>query len=73
MGGLVVLTFGLLNKHIEISGIVATSPLIGLPVDRNLNWVKIKLLMSVSKDLEDLVMNSMVNPTALTKNNHYLE
>ena len=73
MGGLVVLSFALLNKHIEIAGVIATSPLIGLPVDRNFTWFKLKVLMAVSKDLEDLVINSMVNPTALTKNNAYLQ
>lgn len=68
-----VLSFTLLNPHTPIAGVVATSPLIGLPVDRNLTWFKLKILFTVSKDLEDLVMNSMVNPTALTKNNDFLQ
>jgi len=52
MGGLMVLTFALLNPKIPIAGVIATSPLIGFPSDRNLTWFKLKILFSVSKDLE---------------------
>jgi alpha-beta hydrolase superfamily lysophospholipase len=52
MGGLLVLSFALVNPHVPLGGVIATSPLIGLPADRNLTWFKLKILFSVSKDLE---------------------
>ena len=48
---------------------IATSPLLGLPIDRSLGWGKMFLLKKVAHHIEDFVINSMINPTALTKNN----
>jgi len=50
--------------------VIATSPLLGFPKDRKLDWLKLKFVTSAGKKLEDMVINSMVNPTALTKNNN---
>lgn len=49
---------------------IATSPLLGFPTDRKLDWFKLKFINLSGKKLEDMVINSMVNPTALTKNNN---
>ena len=70
MGGLIVLSFALLNPQIQIAGVIATSPLLGFPTDRKLDWFKLKFINLSGKKLEDMVINSMVNPTALTKNNN---
>jgi alpha-beta hydrolase superfamily lysophospholipase len=60
MGGLLVLTFTLLNPKLNIAGTIATSPLIGLPTDRNLTWFKLKILFTVSKDLEVRVVTHLI-------------
>ncbi|CAK82046.1 unnamed protein product (macronuclear) [Paramecium tetraurelia] len=73
MGGLVVLAFTLLNPAIQIAGVIATSPLLGFPTDRKLDWLKLNFVTTAGKKLEDMVVNSMVNPTALTKNNNQLK
>jgi hypothetical protein len=56
-----------------VSGVILTSPLFGFPKDRNLPWHKIFLVKLIGKDLEDVIVNSMVNPTALTKNNKFIQ
>lgn len=67
-----MLSFTLLNPAIQVAGVIATSPLLGFPSDRKLDYFKLKFVTSAGKKLEDMVINSMVNPTALTKNNNQL-
>jgi len=31
------------------------------------------MVKMIGKDLEDIIINSMVNPTALTKNNKFIQ
>jgi acylglycerol lipase len=50
-----------------------TSPLLGFPKDRRLPWLKRHLIKLVGKKMEDFVINSMVNPTALTKSNKHIQ
>lgn len=45
----------------------------GFPADRKLDWLKLNFVTTAGKKLEDMVVNSMVNPTALTKNNNQLK
>jgi alpha-beta hydrolase superfamily lysophospholipase len=73
LGALV--TFKLLVERptINVSGVIITSPLFGFPKDRNLPWHKIFMVKMIGKDLEDIIINSMVNPTALTKNNKFIQ
>ena len=60
------------RPQINISGCIITSPLLGFPKDRELPWVKLQLIKLLGDKMEDFVVNSMVNPTALTKNNKYI-
>lgn len=73
LGGLVVLTLCYEYQHINVSGIMLTSPLIGFPLDRRMPWIKATILKLVGKKMEDFVVNSMVNPTALTKSNKHIQ
>lgn len=50
-----------------------TSPLIGFPIDRKLPWAKAQIVKLLGKKMEDFVVNSMVNPTALTKSNKHIQ
>ncbi len=37
-----------------------------------MTWFKAFIVKAVGKKLEDIVINSMIHPTALTKNNHHI-
>lgn len=52
MGGLVVISYCLSNPHLGISGVIATSPLLGLPIDRRLGRAKVFLLNKASHNIE---------------------
>lgn len=72
MGGLLIITLAMRNPELNIAGIVATSPLIGFPKDRKMSFFKKFAIKNLGKKLEDIVVNSMIHPTALTKNNMFL-
>lgn len=72
MGGLIVIKLLLERSSINVAGCIVTSPLLGFPKDRDLPWVKIQLIRLIGDKMEDFVINSMVNPTALTKNSKYI-
>lgn len=73
LGALVVLTLTYDYLHLNVSGVMLTSPLLGFPTDRRLPWVKRFLIKALGKKMEDFVANSMVNPTALTKSNKHIQ
>ncbi|KRX08668.1 hypothetical protein PPERSA_07480 [Pseudocohnilembus persalinus] len=72
LGGLVVLTLAMRNPDLNIAGIITTSALLGFPKDRKMSMFKGYFVKMVGKKLEDIVVNSMIHPTALTKNNLYI-
>lgn len=60
------------NPDLNIAGIITTSALLGFPKDRKMSMFKGYFVKMVGKKLEDIVVNSMIHPTALTKNNLYI-
>lgn len=72
LGALVLVTLTYEYLHLNVSGLILTSPFFGLPIDRKLPWIKRFLVKAVGKDMEDFVVNSMINPTALTKSNRHI-
>jgi alpha-beta hydrolase superfamily lysophospholipase len=52
MGGLLVLSYCILNPSIQVQGVIATSPLIGFPKDRKLDFFKLFMIKNVAKKLE---------------------
>ena len=56
----------------RVSGCIITSPFLGLPSDRHFPKAKLFVVQKLGDDLEDLIINAMINPTALTKNNKKL-
>ena len=73
MGGMLILSLVMRNHDINVAGCISTSALIGFPKDRAMNWIKIFMLNLMGNKLEDVMLNSKINPTALTKNNHFIK
>ena len=72
MGGLLTVKLLLAHPELKVSGVVLTGPFLNLPADRHFPKAKVFILKMVGDDMEDLIINAMINPTALTKNNKYL-
>lgn len=73
MGAMITLKL-LLSRHqaLKVSGVILTGPFLNLPSDRHFPKAKLYFAKKLGDDLEDLILNGMINPTALTKNNKYL-
>jgi lysophospholipase len=67
LGGLVTIKLLLEKSNINVSGCIITSPLLGLAKNLNLNWIKRQFVHYLGDHLSDFIINSQVNPTALTK------
>ena len=72
MGGLITTKLLITRPNLPVSGCILTSPFLGLPADRHFPKAKLYFVKLMGDDLEDLIINAMINPTALTKNNKYL-
>lgn len=72
MGGLVVIKLLLEKDNLNVAGCIITSPLLGLAKNMHMPWFKKKFLTLIGEDLSDFIVNSKVNPTALTKKTKYL-
>lgn len=67
LGGLVCIKLLLERNELRVSGCIITSPLLGLSQHLKLNWLKRLLVQYLGDRLSDFIVNSKVNPTALTK------
>ena len=72
LGGLVAIKLLLDKPELAVSGCIITSPLLGLAKNMNFNWAKKMVIHHLGEDLSDFIVNSRVNPTALTKKTNYL-
>lgn len=72
MGGLITIKLLIQRPEIKVSGCFITSPFLGLPSDRHFPKAKLMFVQQLGDDLDDLIINAMINPTALTKNNKYM-
>lgn len=50
-----------------------TSPLLGMPIDFKLSWVRDKIVRWIGGKIDDFVVNSAINPTSLTKSNTHIQ
>ena len=66
-----VLTISMLMDYpfLNVSAVIITSPFLGFPEGKGFGKVKTFMLKTFGLELEDFVINSMINPTALTKKN----
>jgi alpha-beta hydrolase superfamily lysophospholipase len=72
LGGLVTIKLLLEKSSINVSGCIITSPLLGLSKNLNFNWIKKQFVHYLGNHLSDFIVNSQVNPTALTKRTKYM-
>ena len=72
LGGLVIIKLLLERPELNVSGCIVTSPLLGLTKNMEFNWAKRMAIHYLGDDLSDFIVNSRVNPTALTKKTKYL-
>lgn len=72
LGGLVVIKLLLEKSELNVSGCIITSPLLGLSKNIHFNWIKKKFIDHLGDHLSDFIVNSQVNPTALTKKTKYM-
>ena len=61
------------NPELNLAGVITTSALIGFPQDREMTWFKAFILKNLAPKIDDLVLNSLFHPTAMTKNNFYIK
>ena len=73
LGGMLILSLALRNPELNLAGIITTSALIKFIKDRNLSAGKLFMIRMMGKALEDVVVNSMINPTALTKSHYHVK
>lgn len=74
IGALANLLFVYINRTLQLDGVILTSPLIIVPEDRQVNIVKSILVNRFTGALfAPLLINSFMNPTALTKDNYYIK
>lgn len=72
LGGLITIKLLLDKPELNVSGCIITSPLLGLAKNMHFNWIKKKFMHYLGDSLGDFIVNSRVNPTALTKKTKYL-
>jgi acylglycerol lipase len=72
MGALLINSFLINNPLLNISGVILSNPLIKIPRSTNLNGYKGYIVKLLAKDLKDLVINSMINISALTKDSYHI-
>ncbi|CAD8043714.1 unnamed protein product [Paramecium primaurelia] len=73
MGALVIISLLIRNPKLKISGVICTAPTLGFPLNRNIGPFKQFLIKNFGHYLEDLVINTNVNPTSLSKNNQHIQ
>lgn len=72
LGGLVTIKLLMDKPDLNISGCIITSPLLGLAKNMHFDWIKKQFMSHLGDHLSDFIVNSRVNPTALTKKTKYL-
>ncbi|CAD8048712.1 unnamed protein product [Paramecium sonneborni] len=73
MGALVIISLLIRNSKLKISGVICTAPTLGFPLNRNIGPFKQFLIKNFGHYLEDLVINTNVNPTSMSKNNQHIQ
>eukprot|EP00357_Protocruzia_adherens_P007360 CAMPEP_0114975584 /NCGR_PEP_ID=MMETSP0216-20121206/2188_1 /TAXON_ID=223996 /ORGANISM="Protocruzia adherens, Strain Boccale" /LENGTH=278 /DNA_ID=CAMNT_0002336397 /DNA_START=30 /DNA_END=863 /DNA_ORIENTATION=+ len=67
MGGLVIASFLVNNPNLSLAGVITTGALFTLQVGREVPPFKMFLIRMMKVYLPELVLNSMVNPSSLSK------
>lgn len=72
LGGGLVTSLFLNNQYILVHGIILSAPLLGYPLNVDMNPVKSYFISKFGQGLKDFVINGAINPTLLTKDNREL-
>lgn len=71
IGALIVPLFLIINPDYPIAGVLMTSPMIDIPAERKINSLKNLFFSKImSSFCGSIIMNSFMNPTAMTKDNN---
>lgn len=74
IGALAILLFIYINRSLQLDGVILTSPLITVPEDRKVSFIKSIFVNNFTGYMfSPLLVNSFMNPTALTKDNYYIK
>jgi len=73
MGGALVASLLMRNPYLNIAGVVLTSTMFGLPKERRPSPAKYFVLKLLADEMEEVLVNSLVNTTSLTKSNVQLK
>lgn len=67
LGGGMVTSLFINNQYLQVNGIILSAPLLGLPMNANLDSAKTFVLSRVGTHLREFVINGNINPTDLCK------
>jgi acylglycerol lipase len=70
MGGLLVTTLCINNPDLNLSGVIVSSPLFETK-SMNFSWMKLILIRIVGKYLNEMIFNSYIHPSCLSKDDLY--
>lgn len=82
MGALVIISLLIRNPKLKISGLIVTAPTLGFPLNRKIGPLKQFLIKNFGHYLEvniflifnqDLVINTNINPTSMSKNDQHIQ
>lgn len=70
MGGMLLISFLMNNPQLNVTGAILVNPLIEVPEQSKLNGHKGAVVKIVGNEFKDIVINSMMNLSALTKDTY---
>lgn len=73
LGGLIVTSILIDYPEIKISAVIVEAPFLGMPEGRALPWHKRLIVKYLGNSLHPFMLNSMLNLTSVTKNNHHIK
>ena len=74
LGALIILRFLVMNNEFPFQGVMVSSPMIDIPDFRKIYWLK-NLFFSkiIGRIFGSVIINSFMNPTAMTKDNNNIK
>ena len=67
LGGGMVTSLFINNQYLQVNGIILSAPLLGLPMNANLDNTKTFVLSKIGTHLREFVISGNINPTELCK------
>ena len=67
MGASALVTLFINNPYTNVNGLILSAPLLNLPINLNLDYLRYTGIMSIGNELEEIILNGMINPHSLAK------